>query len=174
MRHLAEPAKRAVATILIGDPDVGGVPLQVVGCAGTGAQARRLSCWGASGSREIGAKSHWPRRGEIYLTALHPTIGREINKLRPALIIHNDVSNRVTDLTIVAPITSTVRFPLNPVHVLLPADSITGLAMTSVALLNQIRAVDKVRLVRRLGALDAEILQRVDEAIQICLGLTQL
>ena len=77
----------------------------------------------------------WPRRGDIYLTALDPTVGREIQKTRPALIIQNDVSNRLTDLTIVAPITSTVRFPLNPVHVLIPADRNTGLAVTSVALL---------------------------------------
>ena len=90
-----------------------------------------------------GTQAGWPRRGEIYLTALDPTIGRETQKTRPALIIQNDVSNRVTDLTIVAPITSTVRFPINPVHVLLSADQNTGLAVTSVALLNQIRTVDK-------------------------------
>ncbi len=75
---------------------------------------------------------------------------------------------------IVAPITSTVRFPLSPVHVLIPANRNTGLAITSVALLSQIRAIDKVRLVKRLGALDADTLRRVDEAIQISLGLTQL
>jgi mRNA interferase MazF len=57
---------------------------------------------------------------------------------------------------------------------LLPADSNTGLAVTSVALLNQIRAIDKVRLVKRLGALDADALRLVNEAIQISLGLTQL
>jgi len=124
--------------------------------------------------RKAGAQPGWPRRGEIYLTALDPTIGREIQKTRPALIIQNDVSNRLTDLTIVAPITSTVRFPLSPVHVLLPADQNTGLAVTSVALLSQIRAIDKVRLVKRLGALDADALRRVDEAIQISLGLAQL
>jgi mRNA interferase MazF len=120
------------------------------------------------------AQAGWPRRGEIYLTALDPTIGREIQKTRPALIIQNDVSNRLTDLTIVAPITSTVRFPLNPVQVLLPADRKTGLAVTSVALLSQIRAVDKLRLVKRLGTLDTDTVRRVDEAIQISLGLTQL
>jgi len=121
-----------------------------------------------------GSQAGWPRRGEIYLTTLDPTIGREIQKTRPALIIQNDVSNRVTDLTIVAPITSTVRFPLNPVHVLIPADRNTGLVITSVALLSQIRAIDKVRLLKRLGALDSDTLLRVDQAIQISLGLTQL
>src|SRR5205809_5950351 len=93
-------------------------------------------------TRQIGTttKTGHPRRGEIYLTALDPTIGREIQKTRPALVIQNDVSNRLSQITIVAPITSTVRFPLNPVHVLLSADQSTGLSVVSVALLNQIRA----------------------------------
>src|SRR5712692_11456205 len=89
-------------------------------------------------------KAGHPKRGEIYLTALDPTLGHEIRKTRPALIIQNDVSNRLTEMTIVAPITSTVRFPLNPIHVLLAADVKTGLSVTSVAVFNQIRAVDGV------------------------------
>ena len=112
-----------------------------------------------------------PKRGEIYLAALDPTLGHEIKKTRPAIIIQNDVSNRLTEMTIVAPITSTVRFPLNPVHVLLPADGRTGLSVVSVAVFNQIRAVDKLRLIQRLGAVDDETLDRVNEAIQISLGL---
>ncbi len=123
---------------------------------------------------EITTKTSHPRRGEIYLTALDPTIGREIQKTRPALIIQNDVSNRLSEITIVAPITSTVRFPLNPVHVLLAADQSTGLSVTSVALLNQIRAVDRKRLIKRLGTVDDETLERTDEAIKISLGLIRL
>lgn len=115
-----------------------------------------------------------PRRGEIYLTALDPTLGREIRKTRPALIIQNDVSNHASQITIVAPITSTVRFPLNPVHVLLAADQTTGLSVTSVAVFNQIRAVDRMRLIKRLGAVDDETLDRVDEAIKTSLGILQL
>lgn len=89
-------------------------------------------------------------------------------------MIQNDVSNRLSGITIVAPITSTVRFPLNPVHVLLAADEHTGLAVTSVALLNQTRAIDRVRLINRLGAIDARTMLQVDEAIRISLGLVAL
>ena len=115
-----------------------------------------------------------PRRGEIYLTALDPTLGHEIQKTRPALVIQNDVSNRLSEVTIVASITSTVRFPLNPVHVLLAADEHTGLSLTSVALLSQIRAVDRIRLFKRLGTVDDQTLEQVDEAIKISLGLIKL
>jgi mRNA interferase MazF len=80
----------------------------------------------------------------------------------------------LTEITIVAPITSTVRFPLNPVHVLLSADQSTGLSVVSVALLNQIRAVDKVRLIKKLGAVAEETMKTVDEAISISLGLVKL
>ena len=115
-----------------------------------------------------------PKRVEIYLTALDPTLGREIRKTRPALVIQNDVSNRLTQMTIVAPITSTVRFPLNPVHVLIPANQTTGLSVVSVAVFNQIRAVDRLRLIKRLGSVDEETLERVNEAISVTLGLVQI
>jgi mRNA interferase MazF len=87
------------------------------------------------------------------------------------LIIQNDVSNRLSDITIMAPITSTVRFPLSPVHVLIAAGPVTGLTVTSVAVFNQIRAVDRMRLMKRLGAVDRGTLELVDEAIRISLGL---
>jgi len=89
-------------------------------------------------------------------------------------VIQNDVSNELSKVTIVAPITSTVRFPLNPVHVLLAADQSTGLSVTSVAVFNQIRAVDCTRLIKLLGAVDEETLTRIDEAIKISLGLIGL
>lgn len=71
----------------------------------------------------------------------------------------------------VAPITSTVRFPLSPVHVLIAADEVTGLSVPSVAVLTQIRTVDRRRFVKRLGAVNAETTVRVDEAIKIGFGL---
>jgi len=77
-------------------------------------------------------------------------------------------------MTIVAPITSRVRLPLNPVHVLLPADARTGLSVISVALLNQVRAIDNVRLVKLLGNADAETMRLVDEAIKVSFGLIRL
>jgi mRNA interferase MazF len=114
----------------------------------------------------------YPKRGEIYLTALDPTVGSEIKKTRPSLVIQNNTSNRLTSTTIVAPITSTVRFPLNPVHALLPADATSGLSVPSVALLNQVRVVDRQRLIKRLGSVDATTLGQVDAAIKISLDVS--
>jgi mRNA interferase MazF len=122
-------------------------------------------------TRHERTKPEYPRRGEIWLTALDPTVGREIQKTRPALVIQNDISNRLSGVMIVAPITSTVRFPLNPVHVLLGTGDSTGLSVTSVAVFSQIRAVDRARLIKRLGVVDVQTMEQADEAIKISLGL---
>jgi len=75
-------------------------------------------------------------------------------------------------MTMVAPITSTVRLPLSPLHVLLPADPSTGLAVPSVAVFNQIRSVDRRRLIKRLGAAESAVMEQVDAAIEVAFGLT--
>lgn len=116
-------------------------------------------------------RGNWPRRGEIYLTALDPTLGHEIKKTRPALVIQNDISNENSHTTMVAPITSVVRIPLSPAHVLIPSDKTTGLAVVSAVLLIQIRTVDRRRLVKRIGVVDPETMTLVNEAIQVAFGL---
>ncbi|MFN0105829.1 MAG: type II toxin-antitoxin system PemK/MazF family toxin [Bryobacteraceae bacterium] len=123
-------------------------------------------------ARKHPGKTSDPKRGEIYLTALDPALGSEIRKTRPGVVIQNNTSNRLTQTTIVAPITSTVRFPLNPVHVLLSADKDTGLTVPSVALLSQIRVVDRQRLIHRIGTVDEATLRRIDTAIKISLDVS--
>ena len=114
-----------------------------------------------------------PRRGEVYLVNFDPTLGAEIQKTRPALIVQNDVANRHSAITIVAAITSQFDQPLYPTEVLIrPPEG--GLRTDSVALLNQIRSIDKQRLVRRLGTLKAESMDRVDHAILISMGLIKI
>jgi mRNA-degrading endonuclease toxin of MazEF toxin-antitoxin module len=71
----------------------------------------------------------------------------------------------------VAPITSTVRLPLSPLNVLLPADALTGLAVPSVAVFNQIRAVDRRRLIQKLGKADDSVMAQADLAIQAAFDL---
>ena len=59
-------------------------------------------------------KVSYPKRGEVYLVNFEPTLGSEINKTRPALILQNDVGNRYSKITIVAAITSRFAEPLYP------------------------------------------------------------
>ena len=114
-----------------------------------------------------------PRRGEVYLVSFDPTLGAEIRKSRPALILQNDVANRFSPITIVAAITSQVEPDLYPTEVLLKAAE-GGLKVDSVVLLNQIRSIDRRRLVRYLGRLSRETMLKVDRALVLSLGLVEL
>ncbi|WP_371418126.1 type II toxin-antitoxin system PemK/MazF family toxin [Anabaena sp. UHCC 0253] len=115
----------------------------------------------------------YPQRGEIYLVNFEPTIGSEIKKTRPALILQNDIANQHSSITIVAAITSQFTAPLYPTEVLIKS-SVSGLQFDSVILLNQIRSIDKQRLIKRLGILTSIIMEDVDKAMQISLGLIKL
>jgi mRNA interferase MazF len=115
----------------------------------------------------------YPRRGDIYLVSFDPTLGAEIQKTRPALIVQNDIANRHSPITIVAAITSHFAEPLYPTEVLVtPPEG--GLTIPSVVLLNQVRSVDKRRLIRRLGTLRPETLDHVNRALQISFGMVEL
>ena len=114
-----------------------------------------------------------PRRGEVYLVAFDPTVGSEIQRTRPALIIQNDIGNRHSPITIVAAITSQFEESLYPTEVrITPPEG--GLTTPSVVLLNQIRSIDRRRLMRRLGSVRTETMERVNRAIQLSLGLIEV
>ena len=100
--------------------------------------------------------------------AVDPAIGHGIE---PRAHRRNDTSNQYGAVTMVAPITSTVRLPLSPLHVLLPADPSTGLPVPSVAVFGQIHAVDRIRLIKKLGEVDALVMLQVDQAIRAAVGL---
>ena len=113
-------------------------------------------------------------RGEVYLCSFDPTVGHEIQKTRPALIIQNDVGNRYSPVTIVAAITSTVSPVPYPVEVVIDSTAGNGLDVRSSIRLDQIRTVDHQRLVRRLGAVNNATMAKVDEALKISLGLINI
>jgi mRNA interferase MazF len=114
-----------------------------------------------------------PKRGEIYMVNFDPTVGSEIQKTRPALVLQNDVANNHSPITIVAAITSKFDDRLYPTEVLILASN-AGLAQDSVVLLNQIRSIDRARLIRRLGVVSDEIMGAVDQSIRVSLGLIPL
>src|SRR5882672_487672 len=113
-----------------------------------------------------------PRRGEVYLVNVDPTIGAEIQKIRPALILQNDIANRHSSITIVAAITSQFDGPLYPTEVRIRAPE-GGLSVDSAVLLNQIRSLDKQRLMRRLGAVKPATMDQVERALLISFGMVE-
>ena len=102
-----------------------------------------------------------------------PTIGAEIKKTRPALILQNDIANRASPITIVAAITSQFEERIYPTEVLIKAPE-AGLTVDSVALLNQIRSIDQRWLVRRLGMVRPATMINVERALMISLGLVRI
>ena len=114
-----------------------------------------------------------PKRGEVFLVNFDPTIGSEIRKTRPALILQNDISNEYSPITIVAAITSQFDRTLYPTEVLIQSPE-GGLSNDSVVLLNQIRSIDKQRLIKRLGVLKPDTIKKTDLALQISFGLIEI
>ena len=113
---------------------------------------------------------NFPRRGELYWVNLDPTIGTEIAKTRPGLIISNDIGNQYSDRVIVAPITSQHTDRVYPFEVLIPQGE-AGLTQDSKVLLDQIRSIDKQRLGDRMGLLSAHRMTEIDRAIRLSLSV---
>ncbi len=111
------------------------------------------------------------RRGEIYYADLSPVVGSEQGGMRPVLIVQNDVGNRYSPTVIAAAITSQQNKAKLPTHIEVSAKAV-GLSRNSVILLEQIRTLDKRRLKEKMGALDTQLMQRVDDAIAVSFGLT--
>jgi len=111
------------------------------------------------------------KRGEFCLVSFDPTVGHEIRKTRPALIIQNDIGNRYSPLTIVAAVTSKLSLVTYPVEVVIEPSRTNGLDVRSAIRLDQIRTVDRQRLIKCLGLADASTMAKVNQAIQISLGL---
>lgn len=110
------------------------------------------------------------KRGEIYFANLDSTIGSEIKKKRPVLIVSNDVSNKFSSLVTVIPITSNVK-RVYPFEVLLEKGS-SGLKKDSKAQCHQIRTLSKLRILgKRVGSVGSEIIGRIESAVKLHLAI---
>ena len=110
------------------------------------------------------------KRGEIFLVDLEPIKGSEQGRVRPSLIIQNDTSNEYSPTTIIAPITSKIYSKEFPTNVQISSED-SGLDRESTILLNQIRVIDKSRIIKKLGAIKSTMIEEVDLAIKVSLGL---
>jgi len=109
-------------------------------------------------------------RGDIFLINFEPSFGSEQGRIRPALIIQNDILNKFSPLTIVAPITSKIYSKEYPTNVFISKQD-SKLDKDSIVLLNQLRAIDKKRIIKKLSSLDNFVMNKVNLALKISLGL---
>lgn len=111
------------------------------------------------------------RRGEVFDARLDPTQGSEQAGTRPVVIVSRNAINDASPVVVVVPFTTHHEGRrIYPSQVLVEAPA-GGLATHSVALGEQVRAISKVRLSRRRGALSPMIMRRIDEALLITLDL---
>ena len=110
------------------------------------------------------------KRGDIFYADLSPVVGSEQGGTRPVLIVQNDTGNKHSPTVIAAAITSQTGKARLPTHINIRAED-TGLAKDSVVLLEQIRTLDKHRLRERAGQITPEDQRRVNQALDVSLGL---
>jgi len=109
------------------------------------------------------------QRGDVFWANLDPTIGVEIKKARPVVVVSNNVINQRSQLVIVVPMTTNIE-RLSPSHVLIPRGE-GGLDQDSKALTEQIRAMDKQRLTGKVGNLSERFLRLIEQALRNSLDM---
>lgn len=125
--------------------------------------------WCAHSIKYIEVVKDMPSRGEIYFADLDPVLGSEQGGIRPVLIIQNDMGNRYSPTVIVAAVTSSWKKNTLPTHI--DIGQFSGLSKRSYILLEQLRTLDKRRLRNKVGMLPGEIMEKVDEALRISVGV---
>ncbi len=112
---------------------------------------------------------NFSKRGEIWFVSLEPVVGHEIGKTRPALVISNDRNNLFSEMVTVLPITAKIE-KIYPFEVFLPGEE-THLPKDSKVKCNQIRTIDKKRLINLVSTLLPEKLEKVERALLIHLDI---
>jgi len=117
----------------------------------------------------LGEQKRIIRRGDILYADLSPVVGCEQGGIRPVLVIQNDIGNRYSPTVIVAAITSKSKKEL-PTHVELGC--MEALQKNSVVLLEQIRTIDRIRLLEYIGSVSRLRMLLIDEALSLSVGLS--
>lgn len=111
------------------------------------------------------------KKGEVWIINLDPTVGAEMKKSHPCILVGNDAISKLP-LKIVVPVTDwNDAFQNAPWHIPIEKDKENGLTKKSSADTFQVRSVSEGRLVKRIGSISDEVLARINEALKISLGL---
>ena len=108
------------------------------------------------------------KRGDIYKADLSPVVGSEQGGIRPVVIVQNDMGNRYSPTIIVVPITTRLNKENLPTHTKINNSS---LLKESIALMEQIRTIDKSRLIEFIGVLNESEMNRITEALRISIDV---
>mgnify|MGYP001607482613 CR=1 FL=1 len=109
-------------------------------------------------------------RGNVVIVNFEPVRGSEQGGIRPAVIVQNDISNKYSSTTIIVPFTSKKQTKTYVTNVPILAGE-SGLKKDSLILCNQIKTIDKSRIIKKIGNLDRDIMKQVDMAIKVSLDL---
>ena len=109
-------------------------------------------------------------RGDVLHIDLDPTVGSELKKARPCVVVQRDSANQTSPIVIVCPFTDAAGRPGNALNILVPR-GIAGATKDSLVRCNQIRAVDRARIAKHLGALPPALMHRVDAGLRLILDL---
>jgi mRNA interferase MazF len=110
-----------------------------------------------------------PKRGEVWLANLNPTQGSEQAGIRPVIVFQNDIVSQFSTTIVTIPLTTNQRRASLPICVLIRRGD-GGLTQDSVALCFQMRVLDKIRLIRRLGQLNPQTINQLEEVVLVTLG----
>lgn len=108
-------------------------------------------------------------RGDILLVTFDPTVGAEIKKTRPGIVVTNNVANVYSQVLMIVPLTSQRLEKVFPHEVLISKSK--GLAKDSKANVAQMRAVDRSRIHAKMGQVSKDTLKKLDVAMKLHLGL---
>jgi len=109
------------------------------------------------------------KRGDIYYADLNPVIGSEQGDTRPSLVVQNNMGNTYSPTIVIVPLTCNLNKNPLPTHVIIPA--VHGLDADSLALVEQIRTVDRSRISDYIGRIGSKTQSEIDLALEVCVGL---
>lgn len=110
------------------------------------------------------------KKFEIWLANLDPRFGTETGKVRPVLVVQTDFLNKVHPSTIICPITTNVKLESEILRVHVPQGT-AGVKEDCDVVIDQLRAIDNARLIKKIGKLPTEITKKVQENLKIVLDL---
>ncbi len=108
------------------------------------------------------------KRGDVFYADLDPIIGSEQGGIRPVLVVQNNMENKYSPTLVVLPL-SAAKKPDLPTHIHIRGSNL--LPKNSIVLAEQIRTIDRDRLLRYVGSVGLEVIEKVDRAVKISIGV---